>query len=290
MVISKLQGISFKRLTKANELMDIEKLQKEVWGMADIDVVPTHMLVGIVIAGGMVIGAFDERGKLVGFVFGLPGVRDGKLIHHSHMLGVKPGLRHGGIGYRLKLMQRRAAIEQGAELIEWTFDPLQGPNAKLNFAKLGVVSRVYLRDVYSEMRDAINIGYPSDRLLVEWWVKSPRVAKRVSGKLKPPVASVLVSRGAELAIEFVDGKPVAKKSLTKRIAVLPIPEDINKLRKENPELASEWRMATRKAFEGSFSNGYLAADFSSELYDGVRRNAYILIKARLNEVLSGESL
>lgn len=271
-------------------MREIERLQREVWGMPDIEVVPTHMLVGIVMAGGVAIGAFDESGEMVGFVFGLPGVKDGKLIHHSHMLGVKPGLRSGGIGYQLKLKQREAVIEQGVDLVEWTFDPLQGANAKLNFAKLGVISRTYIRDAYGEMRDAINVGYPSDRLLVEWWVKSPRVVKRISGELKPPVASALVSRGAELAIELEGGRPVPRKSFTKRVVVLPIPEDINTLRREDPGLAAEWRMATREAFEHLLSAGYIVADFSTEIYEGGRRNAYVLVKAPLEEVLSGEGL
>jgi len=286
----RMRGLVFKHLTKADELRKIEELQKEVWGMMDVEVVPTHMLVAIVMAGGVAIGAFDENGEMVGFVFGLPGVRDGKLIHHSHMLGVKPGLRHGGIGYRLKLLQREAAIKQGVKLVEWTFDPLQGPNAKLNFAKLGVISRTYFRDVYGEIRDAINIGYPSDRFLAEWWVKSPRVVKRLSGEFKPPVSSVLLSKGAETAIEVTDGEPVAKKSFSSKMVVLPIPEDINKLRKEKPELAYKWRMVTREAFERLFSQGYIATDFSSERRGEERKNAYILIKASLDEILSGEKL
>jgi len=282
--------LSFKRLTEAVELRKIERLQKEVWGMMDVEVVPTHMLVAIVMAGGVAIGAFDEKGNMVGFVFGLPGVRAGKLIHHSHMLGVKPGLRHGGIGYKLKLLQREAAIEQGVELVEWTFDPLQGPNAKLNFAKLGVISRTYFRDVYGEIRDSINIGYPSDRFLAEWWIKSPRVVKRLSGKLEPLNPSVLISKGAETAIEAIDGEPVAKKSFSSKVVVVPIPGDINKLRKENPELASKWRMVTRETFERLFSQGYIATDFYSEQHGRERKNAYILLKTSLNEVLSGKNL
>jgi predicted GNAT superfamily acetyltransferase len=285
-----MHGITFRRLTKAEELRKVEGLQKEVWGMVDVEVVPTHMLMGILIAGGIAIGAFDEDGNMVGFVFGLPGVRDGKLIHHSHMLGVKPELRHSGVGYRLKLLQREAAMEQGVEFVEWTFDPLQGANAKLNFAKLGVISRTYFRDVYGEIRDSINIGYPSDRLLVEWWVKSLRVVKRISKELRPLIASILLSRGAEAAIETVGGKPVAKKTVSSRVVVLPIPGDINRLRRAHPELASEWRMATREAFERLFSLGYIAVDFSSELYEGGRRNAYILLKATLDEALSGRNL
>lgn len=282
-----MEKITFKRLTRADELRELEKLQKEVWGMPDIEVVPTHMLVGIIMAGGVVIGALDEGGGIVGFVLSFPGVRDGKLIHHSHMLGVKPELRNSGIGYQLKLMQREAAIEQGIDLIEWTFDPLQGPNAKLNFAKLGVISRTYLRDVYGEMSDAINVGHPSDRLLVEWWVMSPRVVKRISGEPGPPPASALFPNRAELAIELVEGRPVVRRTFTKKVVVLPIPGDITKLKREDPELALEWRMATREAFETLLSSGYIVADFSSELHEGGRRNAYILVKAQLDEVLSG---
>ena len=48
--------------------------------------------------GGLAAGAFDEAGDLQGFVFGLTGVMDGKLVHWSDMLAVRDGGKGPGSG------------------------------------------------------------------------------------------------------------------------------------------------------------------------------------------------
>ena len=52
----------------------VEELQKEVWGIPDLDVVPVTHLVAAKEAGGVLIGAFDGE-TLVGFVYGFPEFR-----------------------------------------------------------------------------------------------------------------------------------------------------------------------------------------------------------------------
>ena len=66
------------------------------------------------------------------------------------MLGVMPECARPGLGARLKLAQREAALDMGLDLIEWTFDPLQARNAHFNFAKLGVVVEEYEENIYGE--------------------------------------------------------------------------------------------------------------------------------------------
>ena len=129
--------------------------------------------------GGLVIGAYDED-RLVGFAYALPGIRDGKPFQWSHMLGVIPEYRGSGLGWRLKVEQRRLVMASGVDLIAWTYDPLQAANAHLNFAKLGTIAREYHLDAYPGSSSPLHAGTPTDRLIAEWWLRSDRVVERLS--------------------------------------------------------------------------------------------------------------
>src|SRR5215217_3958271 len=132
-------NIRIREIDELAEMRAVEELQKEVWGIRDLDVVPLTQLVAAKEAGGVLIGAFDD-GTLVGFVYGFPSYERGKLAHHSHMLAVQPEYRNFDLGRRLKFAQREHVMTQGVELISWTFDPLQSLNAHFNFNKLGVIA------------------------------------------------------------------------------------------------------------------------------------------------------
>src|SRR5213082_1973525 len=75
------------------EIRACEELQKEAWGLPDLDVVPSTQLIAAKTAGGVLIGAFDGE-DLIGFVYGFPGYENGRATHHSHMLAVKPAYRN----------------------------------------------------------------------------------------------------------------------------------------------------------------------------------------------------
>src|SRR5215217_280770 len=123
--------VTIREIDDVGQLHAVEDLQKEVWGIPDLDVVPLTQLVAAKEAGGVLIGAFDGA-TLVGFVYGFPSYERGKLAHHSHMLAVKPEYRNFDLGRRLKFAQREHVMTQGVELISWTFDPLQSLNAHFN--------------------------------------------------------------------------------------------------------------------------------------------------------------
>jgi predicted GNAT superfamily acetyltransferase len=156
-------------------------LQRRVWNYSDLDIVPVHLFVVAVESGGQVLGAFlgDE---LVGFTLAYAGEKSGMPYLHSHFAGVLPEYRDLGIGRELKLAQRRQALERGIQRIECTIDPLQSRNAYFNIRRLGAICRHYLADLYGTTSSPLHAGLPTDRLLAEWHLDSPRVVGILSGQ------------------------------------------------------------------------------------------------------------
>jgi predicted GNAT superfamily acetyltransferase len=243
MSTAKETSIVIRRVDSFAELRAVEEMQKEVWGIPDLDVVPMTHLVATMAAGGVLLGAFDQK-MLVGFVYGFVAQEDGEIAHHSHMLAVKHAYRNFNLGYKLKLAQREAVLAQGINLITWTFDPLQSLNAYFNFAKLGVIADRYLIDFYGE--DAVSFLHQTgtDRFWVKWILSSERVIKRL-GKTE------------------VSPEEPADKLL------IEIPPDINTVQRDSPELAREWRERTRRAFTEAFAEGYVVVDFYRRENEGI---------------------
>jgi predicted GNAT superfamily acetyltransferase len=174
------------------ELEACVRLQEETWGYDASDIIPRKAFLVMQHVGGQVIGAFDsgipgaEAGgdprSLVGFAMSLPGVKAGekntmrpRAYLHSHMLAVKDGYRNRGLGAQLKLEQRREALVRGIKHMEWTFDPLEIKNAWLNIHKLGAIARQYRVNFYGVSSSRLQGGLPTDRLVAEWELESPRV-------------------------------------------------------------------------------------------------------------------
>jgi predicted GNAT superfamily acetyltransferase len=179
------EAIVIRRCQGLDELRSCVALQKEIWNFTDAELVPLRMFVVADKVGGQVMGAFDGN-EMVGFALSVPGARSGRVYLHSHMLAVRKEHRNGGLGRRLKLLQREDALARGIELIEWTFDPLEIKNAYLNIEKLGAISRRYNINQYGITSSPLQGGLPSDRLIAEWWLKSRRVERLLSTGKNPP--------------------------------------------------------------------------------------------------------
>jgi len=178
-------AIVIRRCEGLEELRACVALQKEIWNFSDAELVPLRMFVVAEKVGGQVMGAFDGA-EMVGFALSVPGTRSGHIYLHSHMLAVRQEHRNGGLGRRLKLLQREDALARGIELIEWTFDPLEIKNAYLNIEKLGAIARRYNINQYGITSSPLQGGLPSDRLIAEWWLKSRRVETLLAtGKIPP---------------------------------------------------------------------------------------------------------
>jgi predicted GNAT superfamily acetyltransferase len=242
------------------EVRAVEELQKDVWGIPDIEVVPLTQLVAAAEAGGVLLGAFDDE-DLIGFVYGFVGLEHGGMTHHSHMLAVKPDYRNFNVGYRLKCAQRDFVLAQGIGEMTWTFDPLQSLNAHFNLNRLGAVSGRYLADFYGTDAASFLHRAGTDRLWVTWPLASGWVSERLDGS-----TSELKFEDAMPLVEYGEGgEPVRRdpgQNLSGEPAYLEIPADINALVRQSPELAADWREATRAAFTAAFAAGYVAVDFA----------------------------
>jgi predicted GNAT superfamily acetyltransferase len=268
------------------QLKAVEDLQRIVWSDSETDVVPAHLLIAVVKNGGIMLGAYrrEEAGEsnalLVGCVFGFPGLYttpDGpRLKHYSHILAVHPDFRGEGLGFKLKRAQWQLVRNQGVDRITWTYDPLLSRNAHLNIARLGAVCSTYRREAYGQMQDGLNIGLPSDRFEVDWWVNSQRVQKRLSkrARLRLDLEHFLDAeaeiinptqvdpRGWVLPIESAADKSIEKlRDSLPPIILVEIPYDFLALKAADIDSARRWRLTTRLLFEDLFRRGYMATDF-----------------------------
>lgn len=273
--------MQIRTLTTIDDCRLVAALERTIWGYSDAeDVVPPPVLIASIKRGGILLGAFDARGAMQGFVYSLPGVKDGTLTQWSYMLGVAPGARDRGLGGRLKLAQREAALRMGVELIEWTYDPLQAPNAHLNFAKLGVVVEQYAANVYGDSASPLHRGTPTDRFIAEWHLTRPHVERRIAAWGQPVVrdqsvaGAVLVNPSVTGGAWLAPGAP--DSSLDGRRLLVEIPAGFSELQVADPELGLAWRMQTRGIFQTYFGRGYRAVDFFLSLDSG--RGHYLLAR------------
>jgi len=178
-------AIAIRHCHGLDELRACVGLQKEIWNFSEAELVPLRVFVVAEKVGGQVMGAFDGD-EMIGFALSVPGTRSGQVYLHSHMLAVRSEYRNGGLGRRLKLLQREDALARGIELIEWTFDPLEIKNSCLNIERLGAIARRYHVNQYGMTSSPLQGGLPSDRLIAEWWLRSKRVETLLATGRNPP--------------------------------------------------------------------------------------------------------
>ncbi len=264
-----------------------ERLQQEVWGFADLAVIPDHLIHMVTGAGGLLLGAFDGIGpgrEMIGFTLSVVGLLEGRTLrHHSLMAAVKPGFQDRGVGYKLKCAQREHVLAQGIGIITWTFDPLESRNAYFNLNKLGGVVAQYLPNYFGELRDQRNRGVDTDRFLCQWHLDSPRVRSHFEGG-KPPALTLgdveAINRTQRLPSGF--RAPAGFRSgLRAPHLLFEIPADFQALRRADLDLARTWRLEGRRALGAYLDEGYLV----TSLFREGDRSFLVLEKAALPTVL-----
>jgi predicted GNAT superfamily acetyltransferase len=278
-------AIIIRDLESLEDLRKVEAVEREVWGLADIDVLPLTMTVATKSAGSIWVGAFD-RAELVGFAFGFLGMEDGRTMVHSHMLAVRENYRNLDLAYKLKLAQRERALAMRIREMTWTFDPLQSKNAHLNFAKLGVVSNAYKVDFYGPETSSVLHRNSTDRLWVRWPLTSRRVQQRLQGSDPRPDVLDALSRLVPLIRFNGDGKPIQSDlpaALARQRIAIEIPSAIGSIETKDPERAREWRAATRWAFTEALKSGFFVAEFCRTIRGQQGPSAYLLEKGLVEE-------
>ncbi len=249
-------SITIRDITSIPEIRAVEEVQRDVWRVADLEILPALALIPLCEIGAVLIGAFDGN-RLAGFVLAFPGHEHGRLTLHSDMLAVRPEYRSLGLGYQLKLAQRDRALANGVDVVTWTFDPLQSLNAKLNFGKLGVTSDRYLMDYYGETTSFLH-SFGTDRLWVTWKLRSEHVTERINGG-----SFTNPDRPAHPILRVTDDLEPVQQSYrpSDPDLTIEIPVGINELAKRSPAHARRWREATRTAFTTALANDLMVADF-----------------------------
>jgi predicted GNAT superfamily acetyltransferase len=228
------------------------RLQDETWGASFSERVPPAILKVARQIGGVSAGAFTPDGQLVGFVFGLTGVRDGRLIHWSDMLAVRDRYRGRRLGQRLKEYQRAKVRALGVEAMRWTFDPLSAGNAHFNINVLGATPVEYVPDMYGSNTGSALLGaLPSDRFVVEWDIAAnePRGPSSES-------ANLTLANPLDPA-----GRPVTRLPSDPGLVAVQIPRELADVQRLSPEQALEWRLAVRHAIVPLLAQGRRVAEF-----------------------------
>lgn len=223
------RGIIVRPFRDLSEMEQCVSLQQIVWGYSDRDVLPARVFLIAARCNGQVLGAFDGD-RLIGFSLAFLGSRDQQTYLHSHMAGVHPDYQNRGVGRELKLAQRADALARDIDLIEWTFDPLQSRNAYFNLVRLGVIARTYIPNFYGNTSSPLHGGLPTDRLVAEWWLRSPHVLDCIEGRASPR------------------SNPYG----------ITMPGNIAELAKTEPAKAKEIQSQLRSRFEEAFGHGYAA--------------------------------
>jgi predicted GNAT superfamily acetyltransferase len=166
------------------------------------------------------------------------------------------------VGFALKLHQRAWALRRDVAEIAWTFDPLVRRNAYFNLVKLGARPAEYLPNFYGGMNDGINGGTDSDRVLVQWDLRSPLVAAACAGQFRPASAQAELARGAAAVLSpGPDGWPVRTTAADETVLLVAVPPDVEGLRGSDPECAAAWRTAVRDALSPLMAAGAAVTGF-----------------------------
>ncbi len=276
--VTQQRPIIIRDIELISEMREVESLQKEVWGCEDRDIVPLTILAATREIGAILVGAFDGS-SLIGFAYSFVGREDERMVHHSHMLAVRPTYRNVNLGFKLKLAQRDRALAQGITRMTWTFDPLQSLNAHFNFAKLGVVADAYKINFYGETTSSFlhQIGNGTDRLWVTWPLDSSRVHERLQAKDQNRTSNLdRIACLVQVGPNNVPQRRQSSEVAGQKDVSIEIPADINALQRESPELAVRWREATRWAFSEAISSGYLIEDFYGSSSNDQSVGVYLL--------------
>lgn len=240
-----IDTVEVRECTSLAEFDACIELQREVFGLPDLEISPRRHLIVSRRAGGWTLGAF-EQDKLLGFVHQMVAVRNQhEVIGYSHMMAIREEYQNRGLGALLKWKQRQKSIEEGKTFITWTWDPMQARNAHFNLNRLGVVARAYGANFYgtdystSQAHDPEKApGIDSDRLFADWNLPDRRV--------------VALSEGRE------------PEPLSTPVRTIEIPPDWYRLIQTDPHRARREQLRVRREFEEAFAERLVCAAFERD--------------------------
>ena len=247
------QPVEIRQIKTVEEYNACVLLQRDVFGLPDLEISPRRHLIVSEQAGGWTLGAFVAD-ELVGFVHHLAAVRGNEIFGYSHMMAVAAEYQNKGVGAQLKWAQRARALSEGRDFIKWTFEPVKARNAHFNLNRLGVVVRSYAVNFYGtdygEDPAQPAGGLPrmdSDRLFASWELNSPRVQA--------------LSERRDISVGAPDD-------------VIEISNDFTAILKSDPAAAKAEALRIREEFLRAFGAGLVCRGFERD----EKRPRYLLYK------------
>jgi predicted GNAT superfamily acetyltransferase len=271
----------------AEEAAQIPILQQQIWGSPPEFLYPADMHSVEFQLGTSLVARVD--GQLAAFLFGfhkfdssaLPADWSarfgGDLRLESQTLGVLPEFRGMRVANLLKKVQAEEAWQAGIGVVNWTADPLQFPNAALNFGLLRALAFHFYPDLYP-FRNALN-RVPASRFGLTWLVGSERAR------------NVPWQGGRALVLDLPQHQEIQRVNVgfekldfaaTSAHIAIEIPGDWTELQKQDVELASSWREATDRLFRH-----YVGVEAGQYVITGVAKEgeAHFLLGQRVDDAL-----
>jgi chorismate synthase len=220
-------------------------LQKATWGDCPGEIIYRTTFIISQKVGGITAGAFDAENRLLGFVFGLTGVQNGR---------------------RLKLYQREWLLDMGVEIMQWTYDPLVARNAHFNLNRLGARINEYVINIYGETTgDILSKGIGTDRFIVEWRMAEEHAVNTIQGKREKAHRASVDVPILNTAMDKEGTLIPVDNSLDEHPAVrVEVPENILAIQNTSLDLAARWRANTRRVFTHYLHRGYGVDSFYRE--------------------------
>jgi predicted GNAT superfamily acetyltransferase len=135
-------------------------------------------------------------------------------------------------------------------------------------------------NVYGESSSLLHRGTPTDRLIAEWWIRSPHVEQRLAADprqapARHPCADAPVVNPAHASGPWVVCDEPNLSLETPQVWV-EVPPDFSEMQSKALDQAQRWRSLTRQIFMTYFGRGYRATDF--ELHSRESGGRYLLSK------------
>jgi len=278
-------GIEISAIGSLADLAEWQAVEALVWSGAGSEILHTGLLITLQRYGGLLLSARDRSGKMVGVLLGFPGLKDGKVVHCSHLLGMLPEWRSKHVGYRMKLRQREYVLDQGLDLVVWTFDPLESRNAHLNIGHLGAVANHYSPNLYGIMNDDFNHDMESDRLTASWHIRHPRVEACLAGARPTPSARDLLALGLPhlTRCEIVEADAPYVRLIDTTLGrdeanmLVEVPSNFQAIKSLADADARAWRYGIRSVFTDLFGRGYAVLDFAADVRPGALTRCYYVV-------------
>ncbi|MBN1859655.1 hypothetical protein JW848_10715 [Candidatus Bipolaricaulota bacterium] len=277
-------------LGTAKQLLMCERTIHLVTGSTERELIPAHVLVALHRAGATILGAMndaDPNPQLLGCLVDIVSLSEHVPSRLTLFCGVVPSRRNEGVGYHLRLEERRLLLKRDVAVVRWAVDPLSGAEMRFSLNKLGAIGVRYERDLYGMLENRADRGMATDRIVMEWWLDAPRVCGLVDRRRAPHhfrLGLDSMELVTKTRLDNAGNRRLVGPIREPRgdVVMVEVPESMETL---EDSVRREWRLGLRDALETLFDEHFLLSGFVHE----TGRSFHLLERRSRAEILEMES-